>query len=177
MNLFKILNTVYKIFKYLLGFTSKNIVLMIILFIIFTIFYCAICEIERKNRVKDFLYIDDFLKLPNEKISGCYVILVYDKPLSKDNLNYQHVYVGQSIDLYRRVKTHLSGNGCEKIFWDNKKKKYIYVRLFKAKKGTLDRLEKHLIKRYNAFYSKKGYNKTRGGGGYYGKFRFRKKKR
>lgn len=177
MNLFDILDIIYKIFKHLIDFISKNITLIIILFVIFTVFYCVYREIERKNRVKDFLYIDEFLKLPNEKISGCYVLLVYDSPLSKNNLNYKHVYVGQSIDLYRRVKTHLSGNGNKKIFWDNKKKKYVYVRLFKAPAGTLDALEKRLIKKYNAFYSKKGYNKTRGGGGYYGKFRLKKKKR
>lgn len=177
MNLFNILDIIYKIFKHLIGFTNKNITLIIILFVIFTVFYCIYREIERRNRVKNFLLVEDFKNLPYEKISGCYVLLVYDSPLSKNNLNYKHVYVGQSIDLYKRVKAHLSGNGNKSIFWDNKKKKYVYVRLFKAPAGTLDNLEKRLIKKYNTFYSKKGYNKTRGGGGYYGKIRFRKKKR
>ena len=153
----------------LINLLKENSYIIICIFAVLLVYF-IISEIKwQKTKFKDFIDVKEIKNLPTKPESGCYVFLIYDKKMEKLDKSYKHVYVGQSVDLLKRIKTHLSGNGCKYIYKDYKYGKYVYVKLIKRHVGSLDRTEKYLIRKYKAFYSKKGYNKTRGGGGYYGK--------
>jgi hypothetical protein len=75
-------------------------------------------------------------------------------------------YVGQSNRLFFRVNQHLTGHGNGDVYADYKRGRDKFtiklVPLVNSGYYDLDKLEKDLIKRYNAF--EKGYNKTAGNG-------------
>ena len=157
------------LFDILLEFFGKYKEILLPGILILSVIYIIFKIIENKEKFKDFISIDEFRKMSTEEISGCYVFLVYNNLKDVEKHKFAHVYVGQSVDLNKRIKTHLSGNGCKEIYWDIRKQKIVKVKLAKVPVMKLDKKEKQLIKLYNAYHSRKGYNKTRGGGGYYGK--------
>ena len=101
---------------------------------------------------------------------GCYIIKcfnhkVFFKSMLKYNIphifNHQEVYVGQSLNLTKRVHGHLTGRGNGNIFADFRSNKKLYICLIPCSKKKLNDLERKLIKKYNATNS---YNITHGGG-------------
>lgn len=99
--------------------------------------------------------------LKYEDEPGCYVILVFEKPVAnKDYSNYRDVYVGQSVKMYQRVRNHFSGKGNGDVYADIKYGKYVYVRFFPCGEEVLNTKEKELIALFDATNS---YNKTSGG--------------
>lgn len=129
---------------------------------------------EEKQIERGFISMNEFennwitRKYGNEVISGyqkrqicgCYVILVFDQPTASYK-NYQDVYVGQSVNVYKRVHNHFNGKGNGDIYADAKYGKYIYVKIIPCEAGEMNQMEKELISFYNATDS---YNKTSGGG-------------
>lgn len=79
------------------------------------------------------------------------------------NLNSKKVYVGQSVNIYRRVKQHVTGHGNPDVYFDLRTGDTFSVTLVliaRTRYTRLNDLERELITLHNAYYS--GYNKTRG---------------
>lgn len=92
---------------------------------------------------------------------GCYVITIYNHPVTDGNyLNYDDIYIGQSVKVCQRVHNHLNGKGNGDVYADVKYGKWVYVRFVRCSRQNMNRVEKKLISAFNATFS---YNKTRGG--------------
>lgn len=117
---------------------------------------------EEPLSAEDYLGLWEHLRVGDRP--GCYVISIYDKkPSDKDVRqckNYDEIYIGQSINVYRRVRNHLTGHGNGDVYADLKYGKFVYVRFVFCSKAHLNRIEKDLISRFNAT---KSYNRTGGG--------------
>lgn len=146
-----------------------------IIWMIAILFVCFVCNkagffswVKSKLHFKKVSYIkaSDFLKhwssYRGHDKPGCYVFLIFDKPVKNNNYSkYQNVYVGQSIHVYKRVKSHLSGKGNGDVYADYRYGKHVYVTIYPCARTELNHLEKQLITLYKAT---KSYNKTAGGG-------------
>lgn len=117
---------------------------------------------EEPLSAEDYLGLWEHLRVGDR--SGCYVISIYDKKPSDKEVrqckNYDEIYIGQSINVYRRVRNHLTGHGNGDVYADLKYGKFVYVRFVFCSKAHLNRIEKDLISRFNAT---KSYNRTGGG--------------
>ena len=109
---------------------------------------------------KDFFMLKDLKNMKYEKIKGCYVI---------HNRENNKCYVGQSKDIYNRLKQHFKDTyPRNSIFFDDYYKSSLPDKtcLFDIKiipcitKDELDITEKQLIEEYDSW--KKGYNGTSG---------------
>lgn len=72
-------------------------------------------------------------------------------------------YVGQSINVFRRVNNHFTGHGNGDIYADYKYGDLFAIRMIPLKGSgfaNLDSLERDAISTYRAYY--KGYNRNRG---------------
>ena len=110
---------------------------------------------------KDAMLLRDFKRnlvhLQTQKLNqpGVYIF----SNLSKNN----YKYVGQSIDMINRVKTHIRGNGNPEMYKDIINGDIFTINLIKLKDtkfSSLNSLERYYISKYNTYYN--GYNKTRG---------------
>lgn len=142
---------------------------------LFTLFF-GIYSTVKKNRIKKQIYNQGFVhykNFENQWITsrgcglkysdgpGCYVILIFDKPVVNDNFKgFENVYVGQSVNRYQRVHNHFNGKGNGDVYADIKYGKSVYVQLIPCKKEMMNAKEKELIALFNATQS---YNKTKGG--------------
>lgn len=107
--------------------------------------------INEKNRLG--LKYNDF--------SGCYVILIFEKPVRGRRFSgWENIYVGQSVNVCQRVHNHFNGKGNGNVYADIKYGKYAYVRLIPVKPKRLNDMETALIE---AFSATESYNKTKGG--------------
>lgn len=120
-------------------------------------------KIEERIRKKDYMSREDFLdswKEDKEDFPGCYVILLYDKKMIFNPMNYDDIYVGQSVHVRHRVFSHLMGHGNGNVYFGAKSGCRVYVLIAPCKKKNLNRTEKELISYFDATSS---LNKTRGG--------------
>ena len=117
---------------------------------------------KTKKLPNNFNYMspESFFKLREQQdgdIVGCYVLY------NKSNKKY---YVGQATRLFFRVNQHFTGHGNGDVYADYKRghDKFTIrlIPLVNSGYYDLDKLEKDLIKKYNAY--EKGYNKTAGNG-------------
>ena len=136
---------------------------------------------EKNQKIKDkilngdFIYYKDFennwitQKQGNKGISGykysdcsgCYVILIFPIPIENNKFeNYENVYIGQSVNICKRVHSHFNGKGKGDIYADIKYGKHAYVKFVPCPKEDMNKLEKELIVAFNATQS---YNQTHGG--------------
>ena len=107
--------------------------------------------VDRKNK-EGYFY---------EHRSGVYVIMVFDKPVRRNNFsNYENVYVGQSVWMSNRVHNHFIGKGNGDVYADVKYGKAVYVKLIYCDREKMNDLETKLIDKYHATDS---YNGTKGG--------------
>ena len=92
---------------------------------------------------------------------GCYVILIFPHKVTDGNFkNYRDVYIGQSINICKRVHSHFTGKGNGNVYADIRYGKEVYVQLVPCHKQNMNSKEKRLI---NAFNATQSYNMTRGG--------------
>lgn len=77
------------------------------------------------------------------------------------NLANDFYYVGQSINVYRRVNQHFSGKGNGNVYADYKYGQDFQVNIIPVEKGRLNEIEFNLIKILNA-NGAKGYNISKG---------------
>lgn len=117
---------------------------------------------REKMRFENTFYAQDFYKLEKSliqkgfKTEGVYIFT---------NIRNGKKYVGQSVDLMRRLNEHLSGRGNQDVHEDMSFGDEFTIKLIRLDDTSfrdLDKLEKHYITKTNSYY--KGYNKTRGNG-------------
>lgn len=108
----------------------------------------------------DFIPLKDFLGFEYQQITGCYIIW---------NSENQRYYVGQSKDIFKRLKQHFKGTVPANIIFAEDyyaSKLSNKADIFKIKiiplntKDQLDHIERNLIDQYQANVT--GYNSTRG---------------
>lgn len=96
------------------------------------------------------------------EFSGCYVILIFESPVTDGcYLGYDDIYIGQSVNVTKRVHQHFSGKGNGDVYADIKYGKSVYVLLVPCEREEMNDLEKALI---SEFESTDSYNATSGGG-------------
>ncbi|MDE7088223.1 MAG: GIY-YIG nuclease family protein [Malacoplasma sp.] len=83
--------------------------------------------------------------------SGVYVIF---------NKNSKMYYVGQSINLIKRVNNHFTGKGNGDVYADYKYGAEFEITLIPCSHQDLNKVERHYIEIFNAYG--KGYNKNKG---------------
>ncbi|MBR2677260.1 MAG: GIY-YIG nuclease family protein [Solobacterium sp.] len=110
------------------------------------------CWIQDRSRQKGLYYHDR---------PGCYVILSYRLPhILPFTFTFSDVYVGQSMEVYRRVHSHLNRKGNGDVYADVRDGKHIEIEIYPCKPSRLNDLEKTLIRKYHA---EEYYNRTVGG--------------
>jgi len=88
--------------------------------------------------------------------------MIFDDFVNDNNfMDYENIYVGQSVNVCKRVHTHFNGKGNGDVYADIKYGKKVYVRIVPCGKERLNIVEKELIRAFNATNS---YNNTQGGG-------------
>ncbi|MBQ8806224.1 MAG: GIY-YIG nuclease family protein [Bacteroidaceae bacterium] len=149
------------------NFTYIGILLVVCVGILFL--FCSDWNaIRRKARhaipinTKDFL--DEWEYYRQHDQAGCYVILIYKRrpfiKTVKKNKRYQAVYIGQSINIHKRVYNHLTGHGNGDVYADVKYGKHVFVKFIPCDSEQLNKYEKELIRLFKATDS---YNRTKGG--------------
>ena len=103
----------------------------------------------------------DRVGLKYNDFSGCYVILIFEKPVRGRRFSgWENIYVGQSVNVCQRVHNHFNGKGKGDVYADIKYGKFAYVRIIPVKQKRLNDMETALIEAFSAMES---YNKTKGG--------------
>jgi len=93
---------------------------------------------------------------------GCYCLFIFEKPpRSGSYLGYDDIYIGQSVNVTRRVHGHLTGKGKGDVYADIKYGPSVSVELVPCEKEDMNEVEKALIAQ---FHSTDSYNDTKGGG-------------
>lgn len=124
--------------------------------------------IRRRAKHAKPVYHQDFLENWNtyrfNDKSGCYIILIYKhRPLfstAQKGKRYNEVYIGQSVNMHKRVYNHLTGHGNGDVYADVKYGKHVFLKFIPCTIEQLNKYEKELIKLFNATES---YNRTKGG--------------
>lgn len=120
-------------------------------------------KIEARIRHRNYMSMGQFFDSwheSKEDFPGCYVILIYDKKLILNPMNYDDIYVGQSVNVRRRVFSHLMGHGNGNVYFGLKSGCKVYIIISKCSRKKLNKAEKDLIAYFNATSS---LNMTRGG--------------
>lgn len=124
-------------------------------------FYCS----SLKKKVFDMHAISaqEFLSwnplLRKNDFPGCYVIMVY-KRKPTDKMEYENIYIGQSIHVYQRVQQHLKGHGNRNVYQSWKNGREVYITFIYCNKKKLNVLEKRLIR---IFHATDSFNVQKGG--------------
>ncbi len=97
-----------------------------------------------------------------EVFSGCYVIFVFEHPVTNGNYRrFDDIYIGQSVNVTRRVHGHFTGKGNGDVYADIKYGRSVYVELVPCDREDMNETEKALIE---VFHATESYNATQGGG-------------
>lgn len=147
--------------------TLVIVLLVIIVGILFLLtHYSNSTQRKPKNRrpidCQDFLVQWDVYRKADT--SGCYIILIYKHRPSARNIRllrrFDNVYIGQSVNMYRRVYNHFTGHGNGDVYADVKYHRFVYVKFIPCRPERLNACEKQLISEFDATSS---YNRTKGG--------------
>lgn len=110
---------------------------------------------DKKVTVNEFIQNREHLLRKGYDTEGVYVIT------NETRDNYK--YVGQSVNLIRRVNSHIKGRGNNDIYNDMRHGDKFTIELLRLKDTnyiSLNDLERNLIRKNDSYYN--GYNKTRG---------------
>lgn len=109
--------------------------------------------IGKKYTASSFLsyYQSLYGRLNDKDYSGIYII---------KNITNNHYYVGQSLKILRRVKSHLTGKGNGDIYADYKYGSQLEITLIEVPSWQLNEVERLLIKDLQS--TKHGYNRSKG---------------
>lgn len=87
------------------------------------------------------------------------IYIIYNKRKRK-------YYVGQSVNVNKRLHQHFSGYGCNDVYHDFRRRRNVFMIRAIPLKGSgfhnLDDMERYAIAAFHAY--DRGYNKTRGNG-------------
>lgn len=112
-----------------------------------------ILTIEKFFQIYDKLKKDEEIKVSSLKSSGIYII---------HNTSKNTYYVGQSVNIVKRVNNHFTGKGNGDVYADFKYGHKFKIKLIRCKEKKLDEIEKYYITKYKSFDN--GYNKNVGNG-------------
>lgn len=163
------MNDILKTIKVILSNNDK--IFLIVIFIpLLAIIFNYIIDIVKKKKIKkkinslaentkEFTPKEFFnmKKLKLKDFKGIYILF---------NENKNMYYVGQSINVLKRINNHLTGKGNGDVYADYKYGDSFKIKtlpLYKSGFETLNSLEKSAIYTYSAF--SKGYNKNKGNRG------------
>lgn len=116
----------------------------------------GIMRAQNTIRAEEFFSIEKRLIREGFSTEGVYIF---------QNQRDGRYYVGQSVDLIRRINEHLKGYGNQGVHDSMEMGDKFTIQLIKlsnSKFNSLDSLEKYHIRKCDSF--RKGYNKTRGNG-------------
>lgn len=167
-----IFKKIYQYFTILDGeLICKIVFVFLFLFMIFVLGFRFIKNKKIRDKVLSsrFIEANHFLKSKNPiykngefSKSGCYVILIFSSPIHDGNYKkFDDIYIGQSLNLSKRMKQHFAGNGNKNVYRDYQKGKFIYFTFQRCQPSYMNRMEKDLIR---AFHSTESYNVQKGGG-------------
>lgn len=118
----------------------------------------SVKPLEKSAQTNEFFPLKSFAGMAYQKVVGCYIIR------NKEN---GRCYVGQSKDVYKRIKQHFRGTVPNNIifaedYYSSKNKEDLFEIMIipKQTKDELDETERILIEEYQA--RAKGYNGTSG---------------
>ena len=120
-------------------------------------------KVEKRIRKREYMSMEEFFdswKKSKADFPGCYVVLIYDKKLIVNPMNFDDIYVGQSVNVRQRVFSHFKGHGNGDVYYGLKSGCRVYVIIEKCSKKKLNQAEKELIRYFDATTS---LNATRGG--------------
>jgi hypothetical protein len=125
-------------------------------------------SIQKRARRARAINSDDFLEQWDAyrrlDRPGCYIITIYNRRPKKRKvkrlIGYHEIYVGQSVNMYRRVFNHFTGHGNGDVYADVKYQRHVFVKFIPCSPEQLNNYEKCLISQYNTTTS---YNRTKGG--------------
>ena len=156
----------------LLTLVKNNMTLTVMLLFIGAGILFLLCHdwntIRRKAKRAKPISCEDFLEnwdtyRQNDK-PGCYIILIYKRHPFKSTVQkskrYNDVYIGQSVNMHKRVYNHVTGHGNGDVYADVKYGKHVYIKFVPCTTDQLNIYEKGLIDEFNATES---YNRTKGG--------------
>lgn len=116
----------------------------------------GIMRAQNTIKAEDFFSIEKRLIRQGFSTHGVYIL---------QNQTDGRYYVGQSVDLMRRIREHLKGRGNQGVYKSMQMGDRFTIQLIKLSESKfydLDSLEKHFIRKHDSF--RRGYNKTRGNG-------------
>ncbi|MBQ9031619.1 MAG: GIY-YIG nuclease family protein [Parasporobacterium sp.] len=148
--------------RYLIG-AAAAVLLLFLLILIIRRARSLPKKIASKIRRRKYISMENFLDSwheSKEDFPGCYVILIYDKRLIVNPMNYDDIYVGQSVNVRHRVFSHLMGHGNGNVYYGLKSGCRVYLIICKLRRRKLNRAEKELI---DYFHATSSLNMTRGG--------------
>lgn len=115
-------------------------------------------------------FLDHWIDMKNGKTAvtgfktmdqpGCYVILINPRHDNRGKQIYDNVYIGQSLKVCSRVRSHLTGHGNGDVYADVRSNQNVVIRILTCNKTEMNEKEKTLIA---AFHATSSYNRTRGG--------------
>ena len=120
-------------------------------------------KVEKRIRKRKYMSREEFMaswKSDREDFPGCYVVLIYDKKLIVNPMNYDDIYIGQSVNVRQRVFSHFKGHGNGDVYYGLKSGCKVFVIIEKCSRKKLNKAEKELIGYFDATSS---LNVTRGG--------------
>ena len=145
---------VQNILSYVIAHPTKAIFVLVIVGILVPVGETVTSAVTRRRVLRGQWHSPNWLG-EFQRRPGCYVIVIYNDNGVMDNL-----YVGQSVDVRRRIKEHITGHGNKRVYQDVLQKKQIRIFPVYCKEKQLNRLEKKLIR---VFRARKSYNIQRGG--------------
>lgn len=119
---------------------------------------------KRAKPITSDKFLQDWDQYRQTDKPGCYIILIYKRhPFKRTvqrNKRYSDVYIGQSVNMHKRVYNHITGHGNGDVYADVKYGKYVYIKFIPCSSAQLNAYEKGLIIEFDATES---YNRTKGG--------------
>lgn len=120
-------------------------------------------KMASRIRRRKYISMNRFLeswKTNKEDFPGCYIILIYGRKLIMNPMNYDDIYIGQSVHVRQRVFHHLKGHGNGEVYYGLRSGCKVCILIQKCNPKKLNDYEKELIAYFDATAS---INMTSGG--------------
>lgn len=135
----------------LLNYLLLLSVLALLSLIIYFYFTTEDSKVVETHEEIEFTPINIYMKRYKRAFAGVYIF---------KNTNKNIYYVGQSVQVNKRLRDHVRGRGNPELYRDYKRGHPFEVNVIPCHKSDLNRVERKYIRKYNSYYQ--GYNKTRG---------------
>ena len=103
---------VQNILSYVIAHPTKAIFVLVIVGILVPVGETVTSAVTRRRVLRGQWHSPNWLG-EFQRRPGCYVIVIYN-----DNGVMENLYVGQSVDVRRRIKEHITGHGNKRVYQD-----------------------------------------------------------